>query len=147
YRGSMAGLCTPLPTLRLYLHRHLRTAWGRCGSLFLHRKGLSPSTPCRFIRRTADISLCSGLQVCSPPRSYLPLRILPQGSQGFYIRAERGSRASDILTVRIHAIDGTGTCTPLDFGLVGCSFPVSGSLHAAPPFPRLGPGESGSSTS
>jgi len=26
-------------------------------------------------------------------------------------------------------------------------FPVSGSLHAAPPFPRLGPGESGSPTS
>ena len=28
----------------------------------------------------ADISLCSGLRVCSPPRSFLPLRILPQGS-------------------------------------------------------------------
>jgi hypothetical protein len=50
----------------------------------------------------ADISLCSGLQVCSPPRSSLPLQILPQGSRGFYVRAERGSlppRASDMLTV------------------------------------------------
>jgi len=28
----------------------------------------------------ADISLCSGLRVCSPPRSFLPLRIQPQGS-------------------------------------------------------------------
>src|SRR6516165_7240328 len=28
---------------------------------------------------------------CSPPRSSLPLRILPQGSRGFYVRAERGS--------------------------------------------------------
>ena len=53
------------------------------------------------IFEVADISLCSGLQVCSPPRSSLPLRILPQGSRGFYVRAERGSlppRASDMLT-------------------------------------------------
>src|SRR5262249_50752075 len=48
FRGSMAGLCSPLPTLR-----HLRrTARGRCGSLLLHRSGLSPPTPCRFNRRT-----------------------------------------------------------------------------------------------
>jgi hypothetical protein len=76
----------------------------------------------------ADISLCSGLQVCSPPRSSLPLRILPQGSRGFYVRAERGSlppRASDMLTARRQAIGGTGTCTPLDCGLVGCSFPAT----------------------
>src|SRR5215831_1607446 len=33
-------------------HRHLRTARGRCGSLLLHRGGLSPLTPCRFHRRT-----------------------------------------------------------------------------------------------
>ena len=32
------------------------------------------------IFEAADISLCSGLRVCSPPRSFLPLRILPQGS-------------------------------------------------------------------
>src|SRR5215471_5055315 len=51
----MAGLCTPLPTLRLYLHRHLRTARGRCGSLLLHRGGLSPPTPCRFHRRTERV--------------------------------------------------------------------------------------------
>ena len=31
---------------------HLRTARGRCGSLHLHRGGLSPLTPCRFLRRT-----------------------------------------------------------------------------------------------
>src|SRR3954454_19678403 len=24
-----------------------RTAWGRCGSLLLHRVGLAPTTPCR----------------------------------------------------------------------------------------------------
>src|ERR1019366_9217310 len=65
----------------------------------------------------ADISLCSGLQVCSPPRSSLPLCILPQGSRGFYVRAYRASlppHAPDMLTVRRQAIDGTGTCTLLD---------------------------------
>jgi hypothetical protein len=53
---------------------------------------------------------------------------LPQGSRGFYVRAERGSlppRVSDMLTARRQAIGGTGTCTPLDCGLVGCSFPRS----------------------
>ena len=47
FRGSMAGLCTPLPTLRRHPHGCLRTARGRCGSLFLHRSGLPPPTPCR----------------------------------------------------------------------------------------------------
>src|SRR5262249_47708235 len=52
-----------------------------------------------------------------PPRSSLPLRILPQGSRGFYVRAERASlppHAPDILTVRIQAIDGTRTFTSLN---------------------------------
>ena len=88
------------------------------------------TTSCGGIFEVADISLCSGLQVCSPPRSSLPLRILPQGSRGFYVRAERGSlppRASDMLTARRQAIGGTGTCTPLDCGLVGCF--VGQNLH------------------
>src|SRR6516162_2427691 len=88
------------------------------------------TTSRRVVSEDADISLCSGLQVCSPPRSSLPLRILPQGSRGFYVRAERGSlppRASDMLTARNQAIGGAGTCTPLDCGLVGCSLhPSSG---------------------
>src|SRR2546427_9744886 len=46
-RGSMAGLCAPLSTLRRDPRGPLRMTWGRCGSLLLHRKGLSPSTPCR----------------------------------------------------------------------------------------------------
>src|SRR5208283_667126 len=43
----MAGLCAPLPTLRQPPREGRRTAWGRCGSLFLHRNGLAPSTHCR----------------------------------------------------------------------------------------------------
>ena len=61
------------------------------------------TTSCGGTFEVADISLCSGLQVCSPPRSSLPLRILPQGGRGVYVRAERGSlppRASDMLTAR-----------------------------------------------
>jgi hypothetical protein len=46
-RGSMAGLCAPLPTPRCRLRRRPRTARGRCGSLLLHRIGLAPTTHCR----------------------------------------------------------------------------------------------------
>ena len=48
------------------------------------------------------------------PRSFLPLRILLQGSRGFYVRAYRAllpPHAPDMLTVRIQVIDGTGTFT------------------------------------
>src|SRR6516164_6579906 len=82
----------------------------------------------RVVSEGADISLCSGLQVCSPPRSSLPLRILPQGSRGFYVRAHRAllpPHAPDMLTARIQAIGGAGTLTLLDLGLVGCSSPRS----------------------
>src|SRR2546428_3546111 len=47
HRGSMAGLCPPLPTLRRRPYGRQRTARGRCGSLLLHRSGLAPPTPCR----------------------------------------------------------------------------------------------------
>jgi hypothetical protein len=47
FRGSMAGLCVPLPTLRLCPYGQRRTARGRCGSLLLHRSGLAPPTPRR----------------------------------------------------------------------------------------------------
>lgn len=65
----------------------------------------------------ADISLCSSLRVCSPPRSFLPLRVLTQGSRDFYIRAYRASlppHVPDMLAVRIQAIDGARTFTLQD---------------------------------
>ena len=52
----------------------------------------------------AVIHSCSGPQVCSPPRSLLPLRTGPYGSRGFSVRASRGSlphHAPDMLAVRI----------------------------------------------
>src|ERR1035441_5703182 len=51
-----------------------------------------------------------------PDRSYR-CDLSPQGSRGFYIRAEHASlppHASDLLTIRTQAIDGVGTCTPRD---------------------------------
>src|SRR5471030_1083352 len=47
FRGSMASLHDPLPTLRPAPRGTTRTARGRCDTLGLHRKGLSPPTPCR----------------------------------------------------------------------------------------------------
>jgi len=65
----------------------------------------------------ADIALCSGLPVCVPPRLSVPPRKRPQGSRGFYVRAEPASplpQAPDMPTVRIQAIDSTGTFTLSD---------------------------------
>src|SRR5215813_7284314 len=47
FRGSMAGLCAPLSTLRRSPRGQLRMTRGRCGSLLLHRERLALSTPCR----------------------------------------------------------------------------------------------------
>ena len=47
FRGSMAGLCAPLPTLRPCPRGQQRTARGRCGSLLLHRSRLALPTLCR----------------------------------------------------------------------------------------------------
>ena len=47
FRGSMAGLCDPLSTLRHALAGRRRMTRGQCGLLNLRCKGLPPSTPCR----------------------------------------------------------------------------------------------------
>ena len=47
FRGAIPRLRAPLPTSRLPPHGDLRTARGRCGSLDLHRRGLSPPAPCQ----------------------------------------------------------------------------------------------------
>ena len=48
----MAGLYDPLSTLHARPRDRPRMTRGRCGSLFLHRSGLAPPTPCRLNRRT-----------------------------------------------------------------------------------------------
>jgi hypothetical protein len=52
----------PLSTLRVLPHgSDPRMTRGQCGSLLLHCNGLSPSTSCRFSRRTAAQYLARGL--------------------------------------------------------------------------------------
>src|SRR5262249_53509954 len=64
----MAGLCTPLPTLHRWPCDQQCTARGRCGSLFLHRIGLSPTTPCRPPGAQSLISLVgvAGFEPATP---------------------------------------------------------------------------------
>ena len=63
FRGSMAGLYVPLPTLRRPPHGCLRTAWGRCGSLYLHRRDLHP-----LLLAGLPAHPCKN-QISSPPRA------------------------------------------------------------------------------
>jgi hypothetical protein len=58
FRGSMAGLHAPLPTLRRHPRGGLRTARGRYGLLALYRNGLAPSTPCRSPGALTDPCRC-----------------------------------------------------------------------------------------
>src|SRR5215831_7600480 len=105
--------------------------WSACACFFLHVIGLPPYTievgfPA-FARQndfltdpffeTAVISLCSGPQVCSPPRSFPPQRLIASGQPGLLseqnmLRFLRMHRT--LLTIRILAIDGVGTYTPQD---------------------------------
>ena len=69
YRGSMARLYVPLPTLRRHPHGCLRTAWGRCGSLFLHRGGLAPLLLAGFPAHLCKNAKRSPLSKFRPSRS------------------------------------------------------------------------------
>ena len=70
-----------------------------------------------YLFEAAAISLCSGLQVCLPPRSLLPLQVPLQGSRGVFVQAERASlpsHALDKLAARLQAIGGARTFTSRD---------------------------------
>src|SRR6516165_7327871 len=56
------GLHAPLSTLRKRPRGRPRMTRGRCGWLGLHRNGLTPSTSCRFLRRT--LTLCEATTGC-----------------------------------------------------------------------------------
>jgi len=80
----------------------------------------------------AAISLCSGLTVCSPHRSFPPLQLSPQGGRGFYVRAERASlppHASELLSARLQAIGGTRTLTSQDSQHCRLLIPLQHPLH------------------
>src|SRR5436190_18124477 len=106
----MAGLCTPLPTLRRRPRGRLRTARGRCGLLLLHRSGLAPPTPCRSpgalvptksILRAANVPIIGGhhvLALQSPPEGWQATSLLERcreyagrpGARGAAARAVPG---------------------------------------------------------
>src|SRR6202040_4284840 len=77
-----------------------------------------------------------------PPDRPYRCEILLQGSRGFYVRAYRAllpPHAPDMLTVRIQAIDGTGTRTPSDsqpcrlLTSLHRRYPASAVLRTSPP--------------
>ena len=67
--GIKAAKHIPLPTLRQHPRGRLRTAWGRCGSLLLHRSGLTwafSGQVVRFIGTSKNSGCCFGIQGLSP---------------------------------------------------------------------------------
>lgn len=78
YRGSMAGLCVPLSTLRSAPHGTPRMTWGQHDSLDLYCEGLSPFTPCRSPGALAYDFLCAvqrhGLPAGANPARQLSLQ-------------------------------------------------------------------------
>ena len=139
--------CWPFPTLSLHVFPWMLGPIPRrllrCLCPFLPR-GLRPSP--RFdgvgspqFTRTATsvqetffgavgIPLCSGLQVCSPPRSLRPIPPLLYGRRGFYFRASYSSlplHTSDMLTARIGQL------------AVGDSHPIRLAALSATPKPKV----------
>jgi len=108
--GSRAP-AVPLLALTCFFRSVIGLLPGRMGSAsrFVPQDDFS-----RAVFRGCRYSVMFRPPILFAPRSSLPLRILPQGSRGFYVRAYRASlppHAPDILTVRLQAIDGTRTFT------------------------------------
>ena len=142
-----AGCCQPLlgggPSRRCTAHLSLRAWTPPPAAREVHVPVSSPKTAAfpsfgpgrrstkpvqRFqhgaLFEAAVMRSCAGPQVCSPPRSLLPIRHTPHGSRDFSIRASHGlfpPHAPDMLAVRI------GQLTAEDFHLIRCA-----ALSAAP---------------
>src|SRR5262249_45751872 len=98
FRGSMAGLCAPLSTLRRHPREQLRMTRGRCGSLLLQRMKLSLTTPCRFNRRTEKVMMDSSRFLLFLTAAFL-LAVAP-GPGMLYVlaRSLAGGRREGILS-------------------------------------------------
>ena len=84
------------------------------------------TTSCgRLFSGLQTISLCSGLRVCSPSRSFQPWGMSSTpGRHGFYVHAYLGllpPRAVDMLTVRIEQLTVEGLTPSKICGLAGRS--------------------------
>ena len=86
----------------------------------------------------AVIPLCSGLQICLPPRSLLPIQPKLYGSRDVFIRAPQGSLpslASDMLAVRIGQLT-VGDFHPIRFAALSAAPHTPGAcLKDSPNFP------------
>src|SRR5262249_19752157 len=81
----------------------------------------------------SSFSSMSGLQGCSPPLAFPPLLFLAPGRLGFLVRGYCASfppHPPEMLTVRIPAIDGTGTFTLPDFQPCRLLIPCSGDFSS-----------------
>ncbi len=90
------------------------------GSLATSRTTTSVRT---VLSWAAVISLCSGLQVCLPPRSSLPSSLARRGSCDFYFRAPCGSLpscTSDMLAVCIGQLTA-GDLHPIRFATLSAA--------------------------
>jgi hypothetical protein len=100
-----------------------------------HHTPPSDFTAGRDFRDDGHANMCSGLQVCLPPRSLPPQQLAPLGGRGVYVRAEclwLPSCTSDMLAVRL------GQLTARDFHPIRLA-----ALSAAPssnPLRPAGPG-------
>src|SRR5260370_11119408 len=112
FRGSMAGLCAPLSTLRRIPRGQLRMTRVRCGSLLLHRKRLALSTPCRSPG-------ASQMSSALPPRTDIDLA-RRFGSNGFADPLLSNIDPSPIRSHdrnRLYERDITAVATPAAFGV------------------------------
>ena len=113
YRGSMAGLHVPLPTLRRRPHRRLRTARGRCGSLLLHRSGLAPPNSLPVSRRTNVPTKPQIIRRSSQ-------RISPRNWRVLAAKSLRIARSSVVISVR-SARSSVRMSTTLDCEFAVCA--------------------------
>src|ERR1700733_5702172 len=74
----MAGLQSPLSTLRHTPHDAQRMTRGQCGLLFLHCTGLAPATPCRSPGALA----CSIVRFLRKPKTAHEKRGPESGTEG-----------------------------------------------------------------
>jgi hypothetical protein len=102
----MAGLYAPLPTLRRRPRGRLRTDRGRCGSLLLHRSGLSPHTPCQSPGALTHVSGLLGTAVSRQREKGSLLAASPPPFSGggfaagaYTFRAGKGSRTGSGLSL------------------------------------------------
>ena len=122
FRGSMAGLCAPLSTLRRNPRGQLRMTRGRCGSLLLHRKRLALSTPCRS---PGASQMFSGLPLKADIAQYSRhVSKVPIADNRHLIRALRQFGPAIVAGIRCHSITSSASESRLPEMAIPSAFAV-----------------------